>query len=121
MEEALFHLSGLGPALVIITQGEKGVLARSGTSQALHISTFPVTVIDTVGAGDTFCAGVLARLADESILSREKVLMLAEQELRTMISFASAAATLNCTREGANPPNRSEVDQYLQLVEKETL
>ena len=114
MEESLLHLCGLGPALVIITQGEKGVLARSGSSQALHISTYPITVIDTVGAGDTFCAGVLARLADEAILSRERVLALTEQELQAVISFASAAAALNCTREGANPPHRSEVEHYLQ-------
>ena len=114
VEESLLHLCGLGPALVIITQGEKGILARSGSSQTLHVSSFPITVIDTVGAGDTFCAGVLARLADEAVLSRERVLALTEQELRAVISFASAAAALNCTREGANPPHRSEVEHYLQ-------
>src|SRR2546421_4082028 len=114
VEESLLHLCGLGPALVIITQGEKGILARSGSSQTVHVSTFPVAVIDTVGAGDTFCAGVLTRLADRAILSRERLLALTEQELREVISFASAAAALNCTREGANPPNRSEVDHYLQ-------
>ena len=120
-EETLLHLCGLGPALVIITQGEKGVLARSGTSSTLQIPTFPIPVIDTVGAGDTFCAGVLARLADEAILSREKVLALTEQELRAVISFASAAAALNCTREGADPPHRSEVEHYLQSGDRQVL
>jgi fructokinase len=114
MEDSLLHLCGLGPALVIITQGEKGVLARSGLTGTVQTAAYPITMIDTVGAGDTFCAGVLAKLADESILSRERVLALTEQELRAIISFASAAAALNCTREGANPPNRSEVEQYLQ-------
>ena len=114
MEESLLHLCGLGPALVIITQGEKGILARSGSIGTIQTPAFPIDLIDTVGAGDTFCAGVLARLADESILSREKVLALTEQELRAVINFASAAAALNCTREGANPPHRSEVEQYLQ-------
>jgi fructokinase len=114
VEESLLHLCELGPALVIITQGEKGILARSGSSHTLQVSTFPVTVIDTVGAGDTFCAGVLARLADKAILSREGVLALTEQELQAVISFASAAAALNCTREGADPPHRSEVEYYLQ-------
>ena len=114
VEESLPHLCGLGPALVIITQGEKGVLARSGSSQTLQVPTFPVPVVDTVGAGDAFCAGVLARLADEAIPSRERVLALTEQELRAVISFASAVAALNCTRDGANPPHRSEVDHYLQ-------
>ena len=114
IEQALLRLSGLGPALVIITHGENGVLARSGSSQMLHVSSFPVNVIDTVGAGDTFCAGVLARLADEALLSREKVLSLTEQDLQAVIRFAAAAAALNCTREGANPPVRSEVEHYLQ-------
>ena len=113
-EEALLNLCELGPALVIITQGEKGVLARSRSSQTLHVPTFPVTVVDTVGAGDTFCTSVLARLADQAILSRESVLALTEQELRVVISFAAAAAALNCTREGANPPSRSEVEHHLQ-------
>jgi fructokinase len=114
MEDSLLHLCGLGPALVIITNGEKGVLARSGSSETIQSDAFPITVIDTVGAGDTFCAGVLARLADDAILSRKRVLALTEQELRAVISFASAAAALNCTREGANPPHRSEVEHYLQ-------
>jgi fructokinase len=114
VEESLLQLCGLGPALVIITQGVKGVLARSGSSQTVHVPTFPVSVIDTVGAGDTFCAGVLARLADQAVLSRERILSLTEQELREVISFASAAAALNCTREGANPPHRSEVEHYLR-------
>lgn len=113
MEESLLHLCGLGPALVIVTQGEKGVLARSSSSDTLQVPTFPVPVMDTVGAGDAFCAGVLAWLADEAITSRERVLALSEQELRSTLSFASAVAALNCSRVGANPPRRSEVEQFL--------
>jgi fructokinase len=114
MEESLLHVCALGPALVIVTQGEKGVLARSGSSDTLQVPTFPVAVIDTVGAGDAFCAGVLAWLVDEGFTSRERVLALSEQELRSALSFASAVAALNCTRVGANPPRRSEVAQFLQ-------
>ncbi len=114
VEESLLYLRGLGPALVIVTHGGHGVLARSGSSETLQIPTFRVPVIDTVGAGDAFCAGVLAWLADEAITSREKVLALSEQELRTALTFAAAVAALNCTRVGANPPRRSEVEQFLQ-------
>jgi fructokinase len=114
MEESLLHLCGQGPALVIVTQGEKGVLAQRGSSGAIQAPAFPMPVIDTVGAGDAFCAGVLAWLADEAITSRERVLALSKQELRTVLSFASAVAALNCTRVGANPPYRSEVEQFLQ-------
>jgi fructokinase len=113
IEESLLHLCGLGPALVIVTQGQKGILARSVSSHTLQIPTIPVPVIDTVGAGDAFCAGVLSRLADESITSREGILALSEQELRSALNFASAVAALNCTRVGANPPRRSEVEHFL--------
>jgi fructokinase len=71
-------------------------------------------VIDTVGAGDTFCTGVLARLADEAITSREGVLALSEQELRAALNFASAVASLNGAHVGANSPCRSEVEHLLQ-------
>ncbi len=114
VEESLLHLCGLGPALVIITRGKKGVLARSGSSHTLQVATMPVPVIDTIGAGDAFCAGVLAWLADQAITSRERVLALTEQELRSALSFASAVAGLTCTRASANPPRRSEVVQFLQ-------
>jgi fructokinase len=114
MEESLLHLCELGPALVIVTEGAKGVLARSGTSDTLQIPAFPVSVMDTVGAGDAFCAGVLAWLIDKGITSRESLLALSEPALRTALSFAAAVAALNCTRVGANPPHRSEVEQFLQ-------
>ncbi len=113
MEEALLHMCGLGPALVIVTQGEKGVVARSGSSPIIQVPTVPVSVIDTVGAGDAFCAGVLAWLADRAITARERVLALSEPELRAALNFASAVAALNCTRAGANPPRRSEVEQFI--------
>jgi fructokinase len=114
VEESLLHFCGLGPALVIVTQGKKGVLARSGSSHTLQVATLPVPVIDTIGAGDAFCAGVLAWLADQVITSRERVLALPEPELRAALSFASAVAGLTCTRAGANPPRRSEVAHFLQ-------
>jgi fructokinase len=114
VEESLLHLCGVGPALVIVTQGKKGVLARGGSSNTLQVATFPVQVIDTIGAGDAFCAGVLAWLADQAITSRERVLALPEQELRAALSFASAVSCLTCTRAGADPPRRSEVVHFLQ-------
>ncbi len=113
-EDAIQQLSEQGPALVIITQGDKGVLAKRGSSAVLHIPTFPVTVIDTVGAGDTFCAGTLVRLAEQGITSREAVLALSEAELRETLRFAAAVAAINCSRAGANAPTRTEVAHFLK-------
>jgi fructokinase len=113
-EESLQYFCGLGPALVIVTRGKKGVLARGRSSNTLQVATLPVPVIDTIGAGDAFCAGILTWLADQAVTTRERVLALTEQELRSALSFASAVAGLTCTRAGANPPYRSEVVQFLQ-------
>lgn len=113
LEEALLHMCGLGPALVIITQGEKGAVARSGTSPTIQVPTVPVSIMDTVGAGDAFCAGVLAWLADQAITAREGLLVLSEPALRSVLTFASAVAALNCAQAGANPPRRSEVEQFI--------
>ncbi len=113
-EDAIQQLSKQGPALVIITQGDKGVLAKHGSSAPLHIPTFSVTVVDTVGAGDTFCAGTLVRLAELGITSREALLALSEQKLQDTLRFAAAAAALNCARPGANPPTRTEISDFLQ-------
>ena len=66
-----------------------------------------------IGAGDAFGAGVLAWLADRSLTAREKVLALLEPELQALLIFASAVAAMNCAQAGANPPRRSEVEQFI--------
>lgn len=113
VEEALLHLCELGPALAIVTQGEKGVMAQSGSIPAIQVPTIPVSLVDTVGAGDSFCAGVLAWMADNAITSHQEVLALAESELRAALTFASVVAGLNCAKAGANPPSRFEVEQFM--------
>jgi fructokinase len=106
-----------GPALVVVTQGSKGVLAkRPGESAAMEVPAFSVKVADTVGAGDTFDAGILAGLAERGALLREAVLALPPGELRATLRFAAAAAALNVTRPGANPPRRDEVARFLDSV-----
>lgn len=111
---AIDYILKHGPALVVVTQGSKGVLAkRPGESVTMAIPAFSVTVADTVGAGDTFDAGILAGMAERGALSREAVLALAPEELRATLRFAGAAAALNVTRAGANPPRRDEVARFL--------
>jgi fructokinase len=113
-EAAIDRILEHGPALVMITQGSKGVLAkRAGDASASHVPSFSIKVVDTVGAGDTFNAGILAGLAERGALSREAVLALAPDELRATLRFAAAAAAVNCTHSGAHPPRRDEVERFL--------
>jgi len=112
VEAAAHRIHGLGPALVIVTQGGRGGLALRG-AEAITIPAFNIILADTVGAGDTFNAGVLAGLAERDALSRAALLQLETDALAATLRLASAAAALNCTRPGCDPPTRSEVQALL--------
>ena len=91
-----------------------GVLARrAGEDRPYRAPVFPVAVIDTVGAGDSFNAGLLAALAERWATSRDALLGLDGDEIVAVLRFASAVAALNCARAGADPPRRAEVEALL--------
>src|SRR5262245_56921143 len=115
VEQAAAELLAHGPALVVVTQGGAGVLARrAGEDRPCRAPVFPVEVVDTVGAGDSFNAGLLAALAERRATSREALLDLSGEELTAALRFASAVAALNCARAGADPPRRAEVEALLR-------
>ena len=113
-EAAIDYILQHGPALVVITHGGEGVIAkRPGERAATRVPSFPIRVADTVGAGDTFNAGILAGLAERDALARAAVAQLSHDELVATLRFAGAAAAVNCTRAGANPPRRDELAQFM--------
>ena len=63
-----------------------------------------VKVVDTVGAGDTFTAGILASLSKAGKLNKAAVQALDEAALREALEFATRAAAITVSRAGANPP-----------------
>jgi ribokinase len=87
---------------LIVTLGAEGVLAAA-PGETLVVPALKVKPIDTVGAGDTFCGYLAASLASGLPL---------EQALRR----ATAAASLACLREGAQPsiPLAAEVDRAMK-------
>ena len=101
-----------GPKLVIITRGEKGPLAAFGDT-ILERPAPRIEVVDTVGAGDTFHAGLLAWIDANGLLTPEGVAGLNETQVTDALDFAAAAAAIVCTRRGANPPSWGEVEQFL--------
>lgn len=107
-----------GAALVVVTQGGAGVLAlradAAGGPQRWHVPPFQVPVVDTVGAGDAFSAGLLTALAERGIMSRADLLRLPGAEVIAALRFAAAVAAITCTRAGANPPTHAEVEQFLK-------
>ena len=101
---------GLGPDLVFATLGEKGSLAATKRAKA-SIGAFRVPVADTIGAGDTFHAAILAALDRKGVASRATLSALGEDELFALLRFASAAAAINCARQGADPPRLEELER----------
>jgi len=68
-----------------------------------------VQVVDTVGAGDTFQAALLTRLAELGALSPAGVRGMAATTLLDALRFAAEAAAITCSRRGADLPRRAEL------------
>lgn len=105
-----------GPILVALTRGGQGVTAlrwRDGQLETLDVPGFPVSVADSVGAGDSFSAGLLAALAERGALSRTALAALPAEALQAALRFGAATAAITCTRSGANPPRRDDVVAFL--------
>jgi fructokinase len=100
------RLLELGARLVLVTLGAAGALAASSRGQ-VRVAAPEVEVVDTIGAGDAFGAAVLAWLHDHDALRSD--LMLDNEQLRSMLSFACLVAAITCTRVGADPPWRAEL------------
>ena len=97
--------------LVVLTRGGEGatIFARGAT---VSRPTIKVKVADTVGAGDATMGGLLAALHDRDALSRERLERFGEAELAEILDFALAVAAVTCSRIGADPPTRTELEAF---------
>ncbi|MGO8693882.1 MAG: carbohydrate kinase family protein [Rectinemataceae bacterium] len=111
-EAGVDRLRALGPSLVVATLGRDGALAKNGRVEA-RVPAFQVQVADTIGAGDTFHAALLTRLEKEKLWTREDLRKIDERRLGEILRFANAAAAVNCTRTGAEPPSEAETLDFL--------
>jgi fructokinase len=97
-----------GARLVVVTRGADGAVGYT----ADHKVTVPserVTVVDTVGAGDTFDAGILASLKKQNLLTKAQVARLTEEQIGNALKLAAKAAAVTVSRAGANPPWAREI------------
>jgi fructokinase len=101
-----------GPSVVIITRGEHGSSLYRAGHERLQVPTPKVSVIDTVGAGDTYTAGLMVSLLEHGHERAEQLATHTDQTWLEVMTFAAQAAAINCTRAGANPPTRAEVSAF---------
>lgn len=115
--DVLERVLALGPRLVAITMGTAGAIAASAEGYA-RVPAVPVTVADTVGAGDSFGAALLAALAERDALELDAARPLDDTLLEEAVTYAVTAAAITCTRTGAVPPSRAEIDAWIGSSQK---
>jgi fructokinase len=104
-----------GPALVVVTRGGAGVYAVSAGLE-LHRRAVPIDLVDTVGAGDSFTSGLLDGLHRADLVGgarRDALAAIDEATLGSVVDAAALIAAITCSRPGADPPTRAEVDAAL--------
>lgn len=97
-----------GASLVVVTQGEAGATAYA-EGRECRIAPPAVEVVDTVGAGDSFNAGLLHALLEEGLLDKAAIRAIGPDPLRRVLTHAARVAAVTVSRAGANPPWRSEI------------
>jgi fructokinase len=103
-EELVRSWIGRGVSIVIVTRAEKGLSAYSADFE-ISVDAVSVEVVDTVGAGDTIGAVVVEGLLQYGLPG------LNMQTLSIVLSRAAKAASITCSRAGANPPWLEELDR----------
>lgn len=98
-----------GPELVILTRGASGATGFMQDGNEVWVPAQKVDIVDTVGAGDTFNAGVLARLSELGQLSKSGLRGLSAATVKMALEHGTRVAAITVARAGANPPWASEV------------
>ena len=108
VDEVARHWLGLGATVVVITDGGNGADAFTAQSPPVHRPAREVTLVDTVGAGDSFTAGLLGSLIRRNLHPPAQLARRQAQQLAAAVDDAILVAALTCQRAGNDPPTAAE-------------
>lgn len=111
--EVLSHLADMGAALAIMTRGAAGATLLAGAEE-LELPAFATTVVDTVGAGDSFMSGVIDAVLTNDLTDAIKHRRITAEYLELIGAEALGCAAVTVSREGAMPPTRAELQEVLK-------
>ncbi|MDQ0862743.1 carbohydrate kinase family protein [Arthrobacter globiformis] len=118
LEESMAAWLDRGPSLVALTRGANGPVLMTGQGR-VEMPGEPIAVEDTVGAGDSFMAGLISGLAQMDMLGaagRPHLRNLSLDDLHALAAYANRAAAITCSRQGANPPTSAELGPLTRSV-----
>jgi fructokinase len=98
-----------GVAAIVLTRGADGLTAACG-DLVVDVPAVPARVADTIGAGDTVHAALLAWLHRHDVTSTQEVVKLDVAAWTDALGFAARAAAVTVSRVGAEPPYAAELD-----------
>ncbi len=99
-------------AVMVVTDGGQGARLYRKNHTMLEVKTPKVTVVDTVGAGDTFSGATIGQLLTHKLENRVALENASNEILLSTMNFAARAAAINCTRAGCNPPTLKEMQVF---------
>jgi fructokinase len=113
-EEVVARWTSLGPALAVVTRAAEGAVLRVGpTDEIVELPAAPTTVVDTVGAGDSFMAGLVSGLVDLGFLggseARARLATAGATAVRPAVERALACGARTVARAGAYAPHLDEL------------
>lgn len=110
LHDKALGLLSKGVSLVILTEGENGATGFLSSGENVKVPINKVDVVDTVGAGDTFNAGVLAKLSEFEVLNKKYLRSLTPQIVKQALCYGTMVAGKTVSRSGANPPWADELN-----------
>lgn len=106
------HWVDLGATLVVVTLGPAGAVAFGRHGRIARCPAPPITVADTVGAGDSFAGGLLSALAAAGLARPDALREAADRgdgALAAALRTAVTVSAITCERPGADPPTAAEL------------
>lgn len=104
----------MGPSIVVVTRGEQGASAFLRDTRRIDVTAPKVEVVDTVGAGDSFMAGLIDGLWSQGCLgaaARDDLDTVSTDIVTYVLTRCVGIAAITVSRAGANPPTRAELGE----------
>ena len=109
-EEVASRWLGLGPGVVVITASASGATAFTTQGHPVRRPARNIKVVDTIGAGDSFTAGLIGSIMERGLGSPALLAACPESELAAIVDNAILVASLNCQRQGNDPPTAADLE-----------